>query len=651
MPKLLLLICYFLPFIGFAQKIPSYGKIDIADLQATTCSFEKDAPAELIIDEGDTRFEWGSKSFFYMVTDRRKRIKILSQKGMSYADVKLRFLSDDRYERIRSITATTYNLVDNKIEATKMEKKLVYTQKINDEVSEISFSLPNVKVGSIIEYKYTTEKESFSNLAPWYFQKELPIRWSSYNLQIPEFFRFTASLLTTQAIDKKEENDNKGIAYNGSVLRMNVTNFLYTTKNMVSIKEEPFMTSIKDYAQRIEFQLAEIILPNDRYSYTTTWEQLAEELRKNELFGEQLKKNVSLPDLDILVEQATSTTNKIKIIYDYFKKNYAWNDINDYYCTNVKKIAEQKTGSSGDLNLLFLNLLKHYKIEAYPLLVSTKDNGAVNTFYPFLKQFNTVNAYIPINDSYYVINAADKYNSYNLIPYDAVNTNALKILKEDSRWVNLNNAKMTEKHLVSFKAEVTDSGQFVGTAYINSNGYAKPPRLEALSKSQANYTSKYYTHANTKINVLETIFTNEQIDSLGLEQKVKFNSNLISNGDYQLLYYNLFMGVGENPFTADTRNADIDFSYGKQYNLNAYFSFAASYDFEELPKNIKLIMPDTGIIFERNIFREDNIVTLSMSLKILKPVYYASEYPYLKDFYKALYEFLNEPIVLLKRKK
>jgi hypothetical protein len=636
--------------ILYSQKLEKFGTTELADLKATTCSYQKDVSAEILIAEGETTFEWDNKNnFFKMETYRRVKIKILTQKGLDYANIKLKYLSDDRYEKIDNIAGYTYNVENEKIVETKLEKKLVYTQKVNEQVSEVSFSMPNVKVGSIFEYKYKVIKESFSNIDPWEFQDDLPTRASKYSLEMPEYFRFTANIQTSRLLEKKESSNIKILAMGGGTLRMAVTNFTYSMKNIQSISEEPFMSSLNDYKQKIIFQLSEIILPNNRYSYTTSWEELATELREKSIFGGQLKKNVSMPELDITVAATSGKLEKVKVIYNYFKNNFEWTGAEDFYCLNVKKVVEDKKGSTGDLNILFLNKLNDYNIEAYPLLVSTKEHGAVNTIYPFLKQFNTVMAFIPIEGKKYIINAADKYNSYNLIPYNAINTTALKLYKTNSEWMDLVDEKMIAKQIVSYRAEVNELGTVTGSAYINCNGYSRPPRLEKLKNDRSKFIDAYYKNNTIVKEIEDLIITNEKIDSLGLEQQFKFKSGLVNNGDYNLLYYNLFNNLKENPFIKEDRYADIDFMYSRQYNLNAHFTIAPNFDFEELPKNIKMIMPDTGIIFERTIFREDNVISISFGFKILKPYYFNSDYPDLKEFYKTLYGLFEEPIVL-KRK-
>ncbi len=634
-----------------SQKLKAFGKIDIADLLLTNCTYEIDAPAEVLIDEGETKFEWGRHDFFSMYTVYRIRIKIYNNAGLQYANIKIPYLSDDHYEKINEINAHTFNIVANKIVKTKIEKKLIYNEKIDENSSQIAFTFPDVKIGSVIEYTYKSYKESFSNIPTWNFQGVLPVKNSSYSIQVPEYFSFTSKLLNTTPIKKIQNDELVSIPIKGGTLKMGTTNYTYISEKLKSLKEEPFMGSLKDYRQRIQFQLTEIILPQETYKYTTSWEELATELRNEKLFGDQIKKQVEIPELDNQLKNSKTNNEKIKIIYNYFKQNYNWNGINDFYCRNIKTIATDKVGTSGDLNLLFLSKLKEYKIESYPILLSTKENGTVNTVYPFLKQFNTVQAFIPNGNTYYIINAADKYNYVSLIPSTNINSNGLKILKDTCEWVNLTNEKMIEKQLVSYSVEINEDGSIQGLSYIVSNGYAKSKLIKHLTENEASDKSKYFENTPHHLIIKKNTIKNEKNDSFPIEQEVKFSTNLIRNNDYQFFYYNLFTSLPKNnPFTATERNYDIDFEYAKQFNITAYISFPNNYTIEELPKSIKMIMPDTGITFIRTCSKDENTIAINLSLKIDRQIYYSSDYDFVKNYFTKLYELLEEPLIFINKK-
>jgi hypothetical protein len=57
--------------------------------------------------------------------------------------------------------------------------------------------------------------------------------------------------------------------------------------------------------------------------------------------------------------------------------------------------------------------------------------------------------------------------------------------------------------------------------------------------------------------------SNENVDTLPLQQKFEFKVPLNSSGDYKYFSLNLFQGLEKNPFIADERKTDIDFNFPK----------------------------------------------------------------------------------------
>jgi Domain of Unknown Function with PDB structure (DUF3857) len=163
----LTLILFLASLTLIAQKeTKEFGKIEKADLELKQCEFEKEAAALVLFDVGKTYCfvsYSGIGSPISSTFEKHKRIKIWGQKGMREADVKIILREDDRNTYLKKITAQTYNLdVQRNIVVTKVEKDAIYKKKLNKKYKEIVFTFPEVKVGSVIEFKYTIENNLLS---------------------------------------------------------------------------------------------------------------------------------------------------------------------------------------------------------------------------------------------------------------------------------------------------------------------------------------------------------------------------------------------------------------------------------------------------------------------------------------------------------
>ncbi len=109
---------------------------------------------------------------------------------------------------------------------------------------------------------------------------------------------------------------------------------------------------------------------------------------------------------------------------------------------------------------------------------------------------------------------------------------------------------------------------------------------------------------------------------------------------------NLFTGLEKNPFISDNRFSDINFGNSQNTMVSQQFEIPAKYKLEEIPKNILLRMPDKSIVMSRMASVRNNILFVELSLKIDRPVFKADEYPMIQEFYKKMYSYLEEPLVL-----
>lgn len=639
-----------------AQKsISPYGKIEKAEIEMKDCDFDKGAVAVKLLDWGNTYYTKGTVgvSEFKTIFEKRTRIKILKEKGIALADIKIRFSTSENGEQITKFNASTYNAdAAGNIKTTPVTRQSIYTKKINKDYSEMIISFPEVKVGSIIEYKYTMERETMSQLPDWFFQGDIPVKYSEYQLAIPQIFRFIVKPSVIDPMEEKKKVANEIIARANGVVSTKILTTNYIMRNLAAIKEEPFMGASKDYMQRLEFQLTQIDYGNNKISdLRSSWSDVLEELNNDEHFGVQLKKEMF--DLLSFIDEVKSMKEedaRIKKILNTVRQQIEWNGENAIYTDKgITKAWAAKKGNTADINLLLINLLNAAGIKAFPILLSTKDNGQVSPYYLQLSQFNTVMAYIPQKEGYLVLDATDKLTHYRLIPEKIVNSKGFIVDDDEGQWKDIEAGKHKYKITAAVQGNIDTSGIMKGNALVSCLDYAKTQRCESWLQDKAQFKKDYFLNRDVALKIELLTVNNAAVDSLPLEQSVKFSMQLSGSGDYKYFSANLFSGFDDNPFIADDRIADIDFGYQQEYVLFVNCAIPDNYKFDVLPENMSMIMPDTSIIFSRSIQAEENLLNLKIAILFKRPVYAATLYPELKDFYKKLFAKLNEQIVIKKK--
>ena len=640
--------------ISAQTKLPNPGKIDISDLQVTDCSFEKGAIAYKIIDWGNVYYERGTEgiSLFKQVYEKRVRIKILKDKGLSYANVTIPYYSYNNDQKVTKTEAYTFNLDESgKVKVTEVGKSSIYTKKINKRYSELIITFPEAKVGSVIEYKYRMEREMFWLINDWYFQDRIPTQHSEYQLKVPLVFQFSVHPVVAQAPEIKQETFDDMIATGDGLITVNTIKKNYIMKNVPGINDEPYMGTIKDYQQRLEFQLSKIDFGNgNAKDYSSTWADVVTNLNKDEDFGLQLAKETEdFTEVLNTVKSIQSEEAKLKYLFNFVRDELKWNEEDEIYAfTGLTKTWGKKEGSSGDINLLLTYLLRKAGLKANPILLSTRDHGLVNDLYPFIAQFNTVMCHVPIGNKFFILDATEKFANYKIIPEKVTNTSGLIVTDERGKWIDLiDNHKY--KVMAALHGEMNMNGNMKINAIINHSDYAKTNRSTLWRKDAEAFKKEYFTAPSSNTTIEELTVKNATVDSLPLEQIVNLNQQLNSSGNYIYFNYNLFTGLDQNPFIEDTRTTDVDFGYTQDYTIFGNFAIPEGYTFEYLPKNITLLFPDNSIEFNRTMQVEDNLLNIRVTLEYKRNFYTAAEYPDFKEFYKKLFAALNEQIVLKKK--
>ncbi len=665
--SLLFLLC--LCGISSAQDAPmKWGKVDKEDLLMKVYPHDSSAAAVVLADYGVAYFTFNSDKGFELNMDRHTRIKILNTNGLEYANQQIALYHRGlNKEEVNSLKGITYNLEGNKVQKYKMSKKEAFTEAYDEQIDFVKFTLPNVKEGSVIEFKYTLKSDFIYNLFTWKFQSDIPVRWSEFRAKIPEYFyykSFMGGFMPLTLAESKSYKDSfrynitsvdPGIGRSGSVrssgtLSPDGTAFRWVLENVPAIKEEAYITTIQDYLSRIEFELSYTKYPGKGINnYSSSWEKLAEEFLKDPRFGGQLKRERYLREAIAGLEKEASGIELINQVVLYVKKNLHYNGKARVYTENsLKKVFDSKEGNAAEINLLLTLMLREAGFTANPVILSTRDHGKINPVIPLEKDFNFVVAAVKLEEGYVLLDGTDPSLPVGMLPFQCMNQQGRLIAESYSAWVPLRNNEII-KEASQAELVLTAAGNLSGTLTRRHEGYAAVySRNQFHEQGEEKYIREEY--GETGWNISDFGIENAEMLSDQLTESFTLDAQeaITVAGDRMYFQPLLIDKETENPFKLEARNFPVDFGCPRERLSVVKIKLPEGYEVEEIPEQMVVTLPDKSGTFRFMVSEINGQLTVMSSLKFEKAMYLPEEYAALKRFNEMVVAKHAEQVVLKK---
>ena len=618
-----------------AIPIAKYGFVDTADLKMKSCEFEKDANAMVLFDRAEMALGVPE-----IIMERQRRVKVFNDNGKEEANIRIELNNRFGEENITGLEGETINLENGKIKNTKLDPKLVYAQHTSKNKDEIIFTMPDVKAGSIFEYRYIWARGFSRNFPPWNFQCDLPTRYSQLDAFINPLLVFSVY-------------QNKFAPFVRDTVSWAGYGHVWAMANIKSTKEEPYMRSSADVLECLNFIISAVKVNGITTTIDKSWTDIGREIAADKDFYKPYDQ--SLHDEDDLIKKAKTLTGddqKIAFLFNQVKTLMKDNDEKNWFSKDgIKTAWKKKSGNWSEINMILNRLLNESGVKAYPMLVSTRDNGKILPNFVNIYQINKLVTYVPVDSTkYYVLDASDKYNVYNEIPFELLNAYGLYLNKEKNDYPLVLIKKISQvKKTVFINAEINADGTMKGTAQISSSSYHKAIELELHKKLDEKKYEQYLTEDDNNLRITSLQLENAEVDSLPLMQTINFNLALPGTDD-KYIYFNpnLFTSLHNNPFLSKDRVSDIDFGCSNLFTIAGRYKIPAGYKIDALPKSINLINNGKSITFKRLVGEDAGYIIVNYVINYKQSVYNQSDYPEIYAYFKKMNEMLNEQIVLIK---
>ena len=646
---LLLAFCALNAVAQTAEPNLKWGKPTDAELKMTEYDGDKEADAVELCRVVRASYDWVNNDFrvIYRV---KCRLKVLKPDGKQVGDQTISLRMSDishKIEIVGGLKATTFNLEGGKVVKTKMESSMVHEELYDKNTKLVKFSVPQVRVGSVIEYEYRVESDFYYDLHDWYAQKSIPVAYTRYELAVPEWFAF--NLDQTGMAHLEHTNDGSTLVIGDE--HLNVKEDTFVGRNLPALNDDDYVWCAEDFGAKITHELKGIYVPGAVYKdYTAKWEDIDKTLLYDEEFGGRIKKSSPLK-ADIAaagIPAISDAKERAVACWLLLKKRVKWNGDYAFWAKSGNKTLKEGTGTNADINFLYINMLHDAGIEANPVVLRLRDHGRLPLTHASLKYLSTFVVGIQLNDSttaYMDASAEDGY--LNVLPPRLL-TEMARVVRKDRQgeWVNLlKTAQSVETSTV--QGTINEEGRLSGSIMTSSIGEA------AANLRKRWRTAKDSTDVIHDMQERDEIeITHYQLDgrhdfSPMVKETVNFTKTCTTAGD--LIYLNplVFIPQPKNPFTADQRNLPVEFPYSQRETRNVLLKLPEGWQVEEMPQPI--ILKFDGITARIVVRQNGDMLQTQYRLDVNRTFFTQQQYQDLKSLLDRLVES-NKQIITLKKK-
>jgi transglutaminase-like putative cysteine protease len=598
------------------------------------------------------------------------RIKILTEEGKKYADVELPYVTTTGPEAydpgndksVDSISARTIHPDGTIIPFAGKPYLKVIEKGQNFKYQAKVFTLPDVQVGSIIEYRYTTRIDDEVFEAPqWYIQGDLYVK-SAHYAWYPTIEDLVSSRDTINAINwfpvlppgvQIERHELPADSTGGNpkqILELSI-------KDVPPVKHEEFMPPTDSYTYRVLFTFQPYRTPDE------FWKARGKDWSKD-------VNSFADPNSDLrsataaIIAGATTQDQKLRKIYaavmalensDYTREHNPQenkeNGLNK--SRNAGDVLRNKRGDSVQLTELFVGMARAAGMNADFMLVPDRSKDLFTPEWLSFRQFDSMIVIVNVDGKDLFFDPGSRDCAYGHLAWEHTFVDGLRQKAGDTAFDKTAGDNYTS-NVVARVANLNmgSNSHIFGRIDLTFNGDAALRwRQTALRGDEAGLKHDlriYLENMIPKSLEVKDVTVNE-LDAYEQPLKVTYmvDGTLgVWTGKRLIMPADIFLAGAKATFPDQTRDVAVYFPYPQFVRDALRISFPASFSIEAAPPAAKFKMENMAL-YSMNVTTAPDSFTTRRDFVDNTVIFLPHEYPQLRSFYSQ-FEANDEQSVILK---
>lgn len=627
-----------------------FGKVTDYELKMTKYDADTSAHAVVIYEDVLYQYSYSDNAGFKMHRYYETKIKILDQEGASWGDVVVYYrYSSSGKEYVSKIAAASYNLENGKVVKKTVGRKDIFKENVSENLYREKFSIPDVKAGTVIEFKYMISSDFIYNIPSVRFQYSIPVISKTAEVMVPEFYNFSVNVKGHNQVLSEQKSESRSIGSGPNTYAYSDNVYKFTATGIPALKNEPYVWCKEDFTSVADFELRSVHFPRSPVkSFAYTWKDVNETLNDNSSFSAGLNTgNHFKKEVEHIMAGDGDDYSKLRLIHKLIMSKIAWNDHWRLSPKNVRDAVKTGSGSSADINFALLGAVKAAGYEVVPVLLNPRQYGRLPYTHPSIDKINTVVLMVTLPSGGVVfVDGTDRNSDLNMLREELMVDRArIYGVNSEEGWVDL--TRLSDNRVyVTISGSVDDDGVITGRIE-NRMEYA-PAFAKKRGYNAAKSEDDYIEELEQKMNISIQDYSISGLDSCAVAEIITFTKKNNKAGDRIYLNSTLLPFMHTNPFPLQERKMPVEFSFPYSYRINANIVLPEGYVVEESPANVSYAGPKNEFRYTYKSQNPDGMVNMTAGFDLKQIIFPTSEFETVYNFYGTVANAAQRRIVLKK---
>ncbi|HEV7425873.1 MAG TPA: DUF3857 and transglutaminase domain-containing protein [Thermoanaerobaculia bacterium] len=572
------------------------------------------------------------------------RIKILTEEGKKYGDVEvphIALLSDVNHIKARTVRPDgTIAAFDGKT----FDKVVIKVGGIR--LIAKTFTLPDVQVGSIIEYRYDiANRANMIYDTQFTLQRELPVIHEEISLE-PYALRGYNTFFSYRGLPPGKKPEIHGTKYE------------LTLENIPPFEEEPYAPPPATIKPELQFWYTagtiepEVFWTKEAHDWADTVEPFVGDGRAVKEAATIAMGTAATPEekLRKLYARAQAIRN---VSFEPEKTEAETRKLNDNH--SAQDVLHNGYGYVRDINRLFVSMARAAGFDAHVIRLCERDEQYIAKNVPLGRQLDGEIAVVTIDGKQRFFDPGTRYAPFGVLSWQKTSTTGLLIARKQEKavWIDtpwLHNEAATMKRIANLRLE---DGVIRGTVLITYTGQeALHERVamrnddDAAAKKAIEKTLKSWFADGATVNLVDVKNLRDAELPLLISATVELPTAASLVGSRAMVPLAVFAATHKNPFASEQRKSAIYFHYAYRIDDEVTLKVPAGYGVESLPASADVNMG--ALHYTATVGKTADDVRLVRNVTVDVEIIGRDKYPVVRDFFSKAAAADQEQVVLRK---